>query len=104
MNTLRQAVAEYLTMRRNLGFQLREAGKALLDFVTFMEQQHAPYITQALALATSRGCSTRLLGAAIEQRAWICPLSQFDRSTHADSSARFVTVQAKASSALSLLK
>ncbi len=41
MNTLRQAVAEYLTMRRNLGFQLREAGKALLDFVTFMEQQHA---------------------------------------------------------------
>jgi integrase/recombinase XerD len=51
MNTLRQAVAEYLTMRRNLGFQLREAGKALLDFVTFMEQQHAPYITQALALA-----------------------------------------------------
>jgi len=51
MNTLRQAVAEYLIMRRNLGFQLREAGKALLDFVTFMEQQHAPYITQALALA-----------------------------------------------------
>ena len=54
MNTLRQAVAEYLTMRRNLGFQLREAGKALLDFVTFMEQQHAPYITQALALAWTK--------------------------------------------------
>jgi integrase len=51
MNTLRQAVAEYLNMRRNLGFQLREAGKALPDFVTFMEQQHAPFITQALALA-----------------------------------------------------
>lgn len=51
MNTLRQAVDDYLTMRRNLGFQLREAGKALLDFVAFMEQQRAPYITQALALA-----------------------------------------------------
>ena len=51
MNTLRQAVDEYLSMRRNLGFQLREAGKALRDFVTFMEQQRAPYITQALALA-----------------------------------------------------
>jgi len=51
MNTLRQALAEYLAMRRNLGFQLREAGKALLDFVTFMEQQHAPFITRALALA-----------------------------------------------------
>ena len=50
MKTLRQALAEYLTLRRNLGFQLREAGKALLDFVTFMEQQHAPFITRALAL------------------------------------------------------
>jgi len=51
MNTLRQAVHEYLSMRRNLGFKLRESGKALLDFVTFMEQHRAPYITEALALA-----------------------------------------------------
>ena len=51
MNTLRQAVQEYLSMRRHLGFKLREAGNALLNFVTFMEQKHAPYITAALALA-----------------------------------------------------
>ena len=51
MNTLRQAVQEYLSMRRDLGFSLREAGKGLLDFVTFMEQHRASYITQALALA-----------------------------------------------------
>jgi integrase/recombinase XerD len=51
MNTLRQAVAEYLSLRRSLGFKLHDAGKALLDFVTFMEQHRAPYITQALALA-----------------------------------------------------
>ena len=51
MNTLRQAVDEYLSMRRSLGFKLREAGKALLDFVAFMEQQHAPCITKAMALA-----------------------------------------------------
>ncbi len=51
MNTLRQAVHEYLSMRRNLGFKLREAGKALLDFVTFMEKHRALYITEALALA-----------------------------------------------------
>ncbi len=51
MNTLRQAVQEYLSMRRSLGFKLQEAGKGLLDFVTFMEQHRAPYITQALALA-----------------------------------------------------
>ena len=54
MNTLRQAVHEYLSMRRSLGFKLREAGKALLDFVTFMEQHRATYITQALALAWAK--------------------------------------------------
>jgi integrase len=51
MNTLRQAVEEYLNLRRSLGFKLHDAGKALPDFVTFMEQHRAPYITQTLALA-----------------------------------------------------
>jgi integrase/recombinase XerD len=51
MTTLRQAVREYLSMRRNLGFKLREAGKGLLAFVTFMERHRASSITQALALA-----------------------------------------------------
>ena len=50
MNTLRQSVQSYLRMRRNLGFKLREAGKALLDFSSFMQRRRAPYITQALAL------------------------------------------------------
>jgi len=51
MTTLRQAVQEYMRMRRDLGFKLQDAGKGLLDFVTFMEQHRASYITQALALA-----------------------------------------------------
>jgi integrase/recombinase XerD len=51
MTTLRQAVQEYLSMRRHLGFKLHEAGKGLLDFVTFMEQHRASSITQALALS-----------------------------------------------------
>jgi integrase/recombinase XerD len=51
MNTLRQAVQEYLTMRRSLGFKLRDAGKLLLAFVKFMEQCRASYITTKLALA-----------------------------------------------------
>jgi integrase/recombinase XerD len=50
MNTLRQAVQEYLDMRRGLGFKLQEAGKGLLDFVVFMKQHRASTITQALAL------------------------------------------------------
>ena len=51
MNTLREAVEEYLKLRRSLGFKLHDAGKALPDFVTFMEQHRASYITQTLALA-----------------------------------------------------
>ena len=51
MTPLRQAVHEYVRMRCALGFKLREAGKGLLDFVRFMEQHRASYITQALALA-----------------------------------------------------
>ncbi|MFH1602841.1 MAG: tyrosine-type recombinase/integrase [Pseudomonadota bacterium] len=51
MNTLRQAVQDYLRLRRGLGFKLQDAGRGLLGFVTFMEQQRASHITQALALA-----------------------------------------------------
>ncbi len=50
MNTLREAVDEYLALRRGLGFTLKQDGKALRKFVTFMEQRRASYITSALAL------------------------------------------------------
>lgn len=50
MNSLRQAVRAYLDMRRGLGFKLREAGTALIDFVSFLDEHHTSYITQALAL------------------------------------------------------
>jgi integrase/recombinase XerD len=54
MNTLRQAVQEYLAMRRSLGFKLQHAGAALLDFVSFLEQRRASYITLPLALAWAK--------------------------------------------------
>ena len=41
MNALRKAVREYLELRRSLGFKLREAGRGLIDFVTFMEGHKA---------------------------------------------------------------
>jgi integrase len=50
MNTLRQAVREYLAMRRNLGFKLQDAAVGLVDFVRFMEQNRASYITNSLAI------------------------------------------------------
>lgn len=58
MTTLRKAVDEYLTMRRNLGFQLHDAGVGLLRFVTFMERHRASYITQQLALKWAQQPST----------------------------------------------
>ena len=51
MNTLQQAVQEYLAMRRSLGFKLQRVGAPLLDFVSFLEQHRAAYITLRLALA-----------------------------------------------------
>ena len=50
MNTLRQSIAEYLALRRSLGFKMNEAARTLPDFATFMERRRAAYITQALAL------------------------------------------------------
>jgi integrase/recombinase XerD len=58
MNTLREAVHDYLNLRRSLGFKLRETGKQLLAFVTFMEQSCASYITSQLALTWAQQPST----------------------------------------------
>jgi integrase/recombinase XerD len=50
MSTLRQAVDEYLQVRRALGYKLREAGAELPRFVNFMEERRAEHITARLAL------------------------------------------------------
>lgn len=50
MSELRQALGEYLAIRRSLGFELRLAASLLYRFVSFMEAEHAPYITTELAL------------------------------------------------------
>jgi len=51
MKPLRESIEEYVTMRRALGFKLREDGAALADFATFMERQGTDRITTQLALA-----------------------------------------------------
>jgi integrase/recombinase XerD len=50
MNTLREALQEYLALRRSLGFKMREASRALPWFVAFMEEREASHITTRLAL------------------------------------------------------
>lgn len=50
MKTLRQAVTEYLAMRRALGFKLERVQGRLLSFVCFMARRNASHITTTLAL------------------------------------------------------
>ena len=50
MKSLRDAITDYLALRRSLGFKLRNAAAQLIGFASFLEQKAAPYITTALAL------------------------------------------------------
>ena len=58
MTTLRSAVQQYLAVRRGLGFHLCDAGRLLLQFVTFMEQHRASVVTTPLALAWAQQSQT----------------------------------------------
>lgn len=59
MNTLREALQEYLELRRGLGFKMRDAGLLLPRFVSFMEQQQAVHITTHLALEWAQNPSVQ---------------------------------------------
>jgi integrase/recombinase XerD len=50
MKSLRNAVADYIALRRSLGFKLRDMAAGLTEFASFLEQKGAPYITTELAL------------------------------------------------------
>lgn len=49
MNQLRDAITDYLDLRRSLGFKLETDERLLLHFATFMERRHAVHITTKLA-------------------------------------------------------
>lgn len=51
MTDLRSALADYLDLRRGLGFSLDRHAKLLAQFITFLEQQTASTITVADAVA-----------------------------------------------------
>lgn len=49
MNTLAEALTEYVAMRRNLGFVVRLPASHLRTFVAFVDQAGSPFITTELA-------------------------------------------------------
>jgi integrase/recombinase XerD len=51
---LQQALEDYLTVRRQLGYQLHSSGRLLAGFVRFAEQAGARTITTELAVAWAR--------------------------------------------------
>jgi integrase len=50
MSDLRQAVDDYLAMRRSLGFSLAREGRWLLDFAGYLEQAGSARVTTELAV------------------------------------------------------
>ena len=50
MNDLQPSLDEYLSVRRTLGFKLRDEGTVLPQFLRFLEEKDASYITTDLAL------------------------------------------------------
>ena len=54
MSVLRKAVEDYVSMRRSLGYKLKDAARLLADFVAFYEEQGARHITIPLAVQWAR--------------------------------------------------
>lgn len=50
MRQIEKALQEYLSIRRTLGFKLRDEGTVLPKFLCFLEKENASFITTALAL------------------------------------------------------
>lgn len=50
MKTLRQAVNDYLSLRRSLGFKLKKHEPCLREFVSFLKTKRAARVSIALAL------------------------------------------------------
>lgn len=50
MKTLGQAVADYLALRRSLGFKLKDHERCLREFISFLKQKRSTHLSIPLAL------------------------------------------------------
>ncbi len=56
MNTLRQALNEYLALRQAMGFKLQEESRLLPRFIDFLEDHGEAFITTDLAVRWATQC------------------------------------------------
>jgi hypothetical protein len=59
MNSLREALQEYIDLRRGLGYKMHDEGLMLPRFVSFMEEHHAEHISARLALEWAQSASVQ---------------------------------------------
>ena len=81
MKTLRNALQDYLAMRRALGFKLAEGGIALADFVSFLECKKAPHITTRLALAWAQRPAHVQPARWAQRLTWVRGFARYRRAT-----------------------
>ncbi len=58
MNTLRQALNEYLALRQAMGFKLQEESRLLPRFIDFLDAHGETFITTDMAVRWATQCRT----------------------------------------------
>jgi integrase/recombinase XerD len=71
MKPLREAIEDYIGLRRSLGFKLREPARELRKFASFMEQKGATHVTTALALEWATQLTNALPAAAAKRLSYV---------------------------------
>ena len=84
MSTLRQAVAEYLTLRRGLGFKLHRPGEWLEQFVSFLEKRGASYVTTQLALDWAKQSINAQPVYMTQRLSTVCDFARYRRQRSSD--------------------
>ena len=82
MKTVREAVGDYLALRRGLGFKLKKHQRFLEEFASFLEQESTSQITSRLALlwATQPKAHTAgRVGGPVKRCPWIRALLERNR-------------------------
>ena len=104
MNRLREALPEYLQLRRSLGFKLHDAGLLLPRFVAFLEEHHASHDRAGAGVGAAVGIgATCRVGAAAGLRSGLRPLSQRHRCLDGGSTPWALAPQVDQGQAVSVL-